>query len=90
MESSGWRSSWHLTITRATQRFVCVCVSRVAIGKAEAQLFWLWCLQVKRKVSTTLLTTGEHEYTRYGFRQLLERKCADILQPDVTWVGGLT
>ncbi len=32
--------------------------------------------EVKQKVSSTLLTTGEHEYTRYGFRQLLERKCA--------------
>jgi len=40
--------------------------------------------------ATTLFTCGEHEYTRYGFRQLLERKCADVLQPDVTWVGGIT
>jgi L-rhamnonate dehydratase len=37
-----------------------------------------------------LLTTGEHEYTRYGFRELIERGCADILQPDITWVGGIT
>jgi L-rhamnonate dehydratase len=37
-----------------------------------------------------LLTTGEHEYTRYGFRQLIQRRCVDILQPDVNWVGGLT
>ena len=38
--------------------------------------------QVKEKVTSgVLLTTGEHEYTRYGFRQLLEQKCADILQP---------
>ncbi|PVD39567.1 hypothetical protein C0Q70_02202 [Pomacea canaliculata] len=37
-----------------------------------------------------LLTTGEHEYTRYGFRQLLSSRCVDILQPDITWVGGLT
>ena len=37
-----------------------------------------------------LLTTGEHEYTRYGFRQLIERRCADILQPDITWLGGMT
>eukprot|EP00731_Ephydatia_muelleri_P036122 Em0202g12a len=37
-----------------------------------------------------LLTTGEHEYTRYGFRVLLEQRCADILQPDITWVGGIT
>jgi L-rhamnonate dehydratase len=38
----------------------------------------------------TLVTTGEHEYTRYGFRELIARRCADILQPDVNWVGGLT
>jgi L-rhamnonate dehydratase len=39
---------------------------------------------------TCLVTTGEHEYTRYGFRELIARKCADILQPDINWVGGLT
>jgi L-rhamnonate dehydratase len=38
----------------------------------------------------TMLATGEHESNRYGFRQLLERKCLDVLQPDITWVGGLT
>ena len=37
-----------------------------------------------------LITTGEHEYTRYGFRQLLERKCCDMIQPDITWCGGVT
>ena len=37
-----------------------------------------------------LISTGEHEYTRYGFRELIARKCADILQPDINWVGGLT
>ena len=40
--------------------------------------------------SGTMLTTGEHEYTRYGFRQLLEKRCADIVQPDITWLGGMT
>lgn len=37
--------------------------------------------EVKKRVSTTLLTTGEHEYTRYGFRQLIDRQCCDLLQP---------
>nr|KAG5713745.1 hypothetical protein BaRGS_024372 [Batillaria attramentaria] len=37
-----------------------------------------------------LLTTGEHEYTRYGFRQLIASRCVDILQPDITWLGGMT
>ncbi|SMX23983.1 L-rhamnonate dehydratase [Boseongicola aestuarii] len=35
-------------------------------------------------------TTGEHEYTRYGFRSLIEERLIDVLQPDVMWVGGLT
>jgi L-rhamnonate dehydratase len=35
-------------------------------------------------------TTGEHEYSRYGFRRLIEHRLIDILQPDVMWVGGLT
>ena len=40
--------------------------------------------------AATFSTTGEHEYGRYGYRRLLENKCVDILQPDVTWVGGIT
>jgi L-rhamnonate dehydratase len=37
-----------------------------------------------------LVTTGEHESTRWGFRMLLEMQCADIIQPDVGWCGGIT
>ncbi|MEK6352106.1 L-rhamnonate dehydratase [Burkholderia cenocepacia] len=37
-----------------------------------------------------LVTTGEHEATRWGFRMLLEMECCDIIQPDVGWCGGLT
>ncbi|MDQ3687965.1 MAG: L-rhamnonate dehydratase [Acidobacteriota bacterium] len=45
---------------------------------------------LKETITSCLVTTGEHEYTRYGFRELIRRKCADILQPDINWVGGLT
>ncbi|CAJ1363006.1 unnamed protein product [Effrenium voratum] len=37
-----------------------------------------------------MLTTGEHEYTRWGFKQLIDKKAAHILQPDITWLGGIT
>ncbi len=36
------------------------------------------------------LATGEHEYTRYGFRDLVLAGAADILQADVTRCGGYT
>ncbi|KAF5359041.1 hypothetical protein D9758_004778 [Tetrapyrgos nigripes] len=35
-------------------------------------------------------TTGEHEYSRYGFRKLIEGRAVDIIQPDVMWLGGMT
>ncbi|CAF0953459.1 unnamed protein product [Adineta steineri] len=44
----------------------------------------------KRNPTTILLTCGEHEYTRWGFKLLLDNNCADLLQPDVTWCGGIT
>jgi L-rhamnonate dehydratase len=45
---------------------------------------------LKAAVGSCLWTGGEHEYTRYGYRELIARRCFDILQPDITWVGGLT
>lgn len=36
------------------------------------------------------IATGEHEYTKYGFRDLMVRRAADIVQPNVTRVGGIT
>jgi L-alanine-DL-glutamate epimerase-like enolase superfamily enzyme len=38
---------------------------------------------VKRALPGTLLSTAEHEYTRYGFRRLLSDRSVDIIQPDV-------
>lgn len=46
--------------------------------------------QIKAAQPTLKWTTGEHEYTRYGFRRLIEERLLDIVQPDVMWVGGLT
>ena len=45
---------------------------------------------IRQAHPTLKWTTGEHEYTRYGFRRLIEERMLDILQPDVMWVGGLT
>jgi L-alanine-DL-glutamate epimerase-like enolase superfamily enzyme len=36
------------------------------------------------------VATGEHEYTRFGFRDLITAGAADVLQPDVGRVGGVT
>jgi D-galactarolactone cycloisomerase len=36
------------------------------------------------------IATGEAEFTRFGFRELISRRLVDVLQPDVTKVGGLS
>src|SRR4029077_17874802 len=46
---------------------------------------------LRKSVQPSMLApTGEPEATRWGFRMLLEMGCADILQPDVGWCGGIT
>ncbi len=36
------------------------------------------------------IAAGENEYTRYGFRDLIENRCAAILQPDALIMGGIS
>lgn len=36
------------------------------------------------------VATGERIYTKWGFRRVLEKKAASILQPDVCYAGGIT
>ena len=75
--------------------------TRLAIAAHEYGLKWLeealipddyWGYRdLRQRVPRGMLvSTGEHESTRYGFRMLLEMGCADILQPDVGWCGGIT
>jgi L-rhamnonate dehydratase len=74
----------------------------IELVKACADLninWWEECLspddtdgfaQIKRAHPTVKFTTGEHEYSRFGFRKLVEGRNLDIIQPDVMWLGGLT
>ncbi|MGH8444847.1 MAG: L-rhamnonate dehydratase [Solimonas sp.] len=52
--------------------------------------YWGYAELKKNAPRGMLVTTGEHEATRWGFRMLLEMGCCDIIQPDVGWCGGLT
>jgi galactonate dehydratase len=36
------------------------------------------------------IATGERVFTKWGFREILEKKAAKILQPDVCYAGGIT
>lgn len=66
----------------------------------EARLFWIeepvspdnleGYAQLCREIRGPLIASGEHEYTRFGFEELISHKAVKLLQPDTTWSGGLT
>lgn len=75
--------------------------SAIRLGRMleEFQLTWFeeplpaYDLEGVARVAAALdtpIASGETEYTRYGFRQMLELKSADILMPDLQRVGGVT
>jgi L-alanine-DL-glutamate epimerase-like enolase superfamily enzyme len=43
-----------------------------------------------RAATHTAIAGGEHEFTRYGFKELISRGCVDYVQLDVNRVGGVT
>jgi L-alanine-DL-glutamate epimerase-like enolase superfamily enzyme len=43
-----------------------------------------------RAAVTTPIAGGEHEFTRWGFRELVTHGALDVLQPDANRVGGIT
>src|SRR3546814_109473 len=52
--------------------------------------YWGYAALKKQAPKGLLVTTGEHEATRWGFRMLMDMECCDIIQPDVGWCGGVT
>lgn len=46
--------------------------------------------ELTARIQSTAIATGEHEYTRWGFKELIARRCCHILQPDLVWAGGIT
>lgn len=42
------------------------------------------------KKTTIPIATGERIFTKWGFREILEKRAAMILQPDICYAGGIT
>ena len=74
----------------------------IALARAVSEFDVLWIEEpvppdqidsyrkIRDAVPDMLITGGEHEFTRYGFRDLIEKKAVDILQPDIYRAGGLS
>jgi L-rhamnonate dehydratase len=47
------------------------------------------CAEIRSRINVPI-ATGEHEYTRWGIKLLLDAGSAEVLQPDTYWAGGIT
>jgi L-alanine-DL-glutamate epimerase-like enolase superfamily enzyme len=45
--------------------------------------------EIRRNIRIPI-AAGEHEYTRWGFKALMDAQAVDILQPEPFWGGGIT
>jgi L-alanine-DL-glutamate epimerase-like enolase superfamily enzyme len=45
--------------------------------------------EIRRNVQIPI-AGGEHEYTRWGLKALMDARAADVLQPDIYWAGGIS
>lgn len=46
--------------------------------------------QIKQAIPWMPIAAGEDHHTRIAFRQLVENRCVDVVQPDLSWCGGLS
>jgi L-alanine-DL-glutamate epimerase-like enolase superfamily enzyme len=83
----------------ANQRFTVEHAIRLGRKLEELDIAWFeepvpaHDLEGSARVAAALdmpVAAGENVYTRYGFRQMIESKAADILMPDLVCVGGVT
>ncbi|MCC6944864.1 MAG: hypothetical protein IT335_09835 [Thermomicrobiales bacterium] len=43
-----------------------------------------------RAASVVPISGGEHEYTRFGIKELLDARAVDLMQADTYWAGGIS
>jgi galactonate dehydratase len=72
---------------------------RVAVALEPYRLLWLEepvppedidAMADIRHSTTTPICCGENLYMRWGYRELFEKRAADIIMPDIQKVGGLS
>jgi L-rhamnonate dehydratase len=80
----GWDATYAIAMIRALEEFELAWVEE-PVPPDDVDGY----VRVRSAVNTPI-SGGEHEFTRWGFRELLQRGAVDIVQPDVNRMGGIT
>jgi L-alanine-DL-glutamate epimerase-like enolase superfamily enzyme len=81
----GWDLGYAIEAARRLQRFELAWIEEPLMPHDLAGY-----AELKRRCPWQRWSCGEHSYTKWEFRQLIESRAVDILQPDVNRVGGIT
>jgi L-alanine-DL-glutamate epimerase-like enolase superfamily enzyme len=80
----GWTPDYAIAMIRKLEEFDLAWVEEPVMPDDVAGY-----ARIRASVRTPI-AGGEHEFTRWGFKELIEKGAVDILQPDVNRVGGIT
>jgi L-alanine-DL-glutamate epimerase-like enolase superfamily enzyme len=79
-----WNVNYTIKMARKLERFEPTWLEEPVMGDMIEEM-----AEITRNVDIPI-SGGEHEYTRWGFIQLIKTRALDILQPDVLWAGGIS
>lgn len=80
----GWNKSYTIKMAKKLEKYEIEWIEEPVMPEKVKEY-----AEIKRE-SPIKISGGEHEYTRWGFNLLLEKKAIDFVQPDIMWAGGIT
>jgi len=79
-----WGVNYTVKMARKLERYEPTWIEEPVMGDMVDEM-----AEITRRVNIPV-SGAEHEYTRWGFKQIIEKRALDILQPDPTWAGGIS
>lgn len=79
-----WNVNYAIKMARKLERYEPTWMEEPVMGDKIDEM-----AEITRKVNIPI-SGAEHEYTRWGFMQIINKRALDILQPDIAWAGGLS
>ncbi len=74
-----------ITVVKAMQQYAPLfCEEPIPANNLDSQA---WVTEAASAIGARI-ATGEHTYARYGFNDLLTRRAAHVIQPDLVYSGG--
>ncbi|AZO94593.1 hypothetical protein D7D81_08300 [Halocella sp. SP3-1] len=79
----GWDVSYTLRMIKSIEKYQPLWLEEPLMGDKLDQL-----KEITANCSVDI-AGGDHEYTRWGFQEIMKKGALNIIQPDTMWAGGI-